>query len=131
MAALFALLFWLPALAAQKSPESNAKVLGDYDVLCRGVISGQIKAVVSAKHVHFNGTVKNEAGNDVPINGKVDLDGWRFKGKLNVGGQAVDVNGRVDPRDPGDDGIARARLVCTVKSNTDKFGRMAGARVKP
>jgi hypothetical protein len=131
-ATLLALLLWLPAQAAgPKVPESNAKVHGDYDVLCRGVINGQIKATVSAKHVHFTGTVKNEAGADVSVNGKVDLEGWRFKGKLDVGGQAVDLNGRVDPQDTGDDGINHARLVCTVKANAGKFGRMAGARVKP
>jgi hypothetical protein len=130
-AALFALLFLLPALAAQKVPESNAKVHGDYDVICRGVFNGVIKATVSARHVHFTGTVKNEAGKDVSIDGKVDLAGWRFKGKLNVGGQVVDVNGRVDPQVGGNDGIDRARLVSTVKADAGKLGRMAGARVTP
>jgi hypothetical protein len=128
MAALLALLLWFPAHAAAPAI-ANPKVQGDYDVLCRGVINGKIKATVSARHVHFNGTVRNEAGADVTINGKVDLVNGRFNGTVNAGGQELELTGRIDP--PVDEANGNhARLVCNVKAQGDKFGRMAGARVK-
>jgi hypothetical protein len=126
-----------PALAAPPGPpappappgppSAPIRIRGAYNVTFAGDVRGTGLAVVSAKDVKINATLKAASGGAAVFSATFPLDpsGYRFKGDGTLDGKSANVSGRMDP----DDGAAvprSCRLCATFTSSTGALGRLVG-----
>ena len=113
------------AAGAQAVPGGRPGTVGDYDLDFKGDFTGSGTAKINPAHLTFKVELQGVNGPggtlDVP---KLKVENGRFNGTGTLGGQPVDITGRVDA---GEGGVVSVnRLVVTIRTKDGRVARAFG-----
>ena len=111
-------------LVAQPKPPNPGLVLGNYEVIFSGYLTGRGTATVTPRDVIIKAPqIGDEKGKDGNFHAKCTRNGNHFTGTGSAPGGTVTVKGRLDPANKS---LSAARISFTYIISNGSTGRAAG-----
>lgn len=118
----------LPRIDAPRLAPSEDRINGAYNVVAAGYVTGTGNAAVGASSINITMEVQDIYGESGRFHAQGFLENGRFAITGTVLGQAVTVEGRVDPRETRDGVMVPARISSTFRTADGSYGRICGPR---